>query len=543
MARAAAAKDQDVVLKGGLVVDGTGAAPYTAHVLVRAGVVQRISRTPLRTRGVVIDCTGRVVAPGFIDVHSHLDWHIGIKGHDELKYPFLAQGITTVIGGNCGTSAVPLRAGTTWRREAESSLLANGLTQAPSDSVTEMAEKLASGGSSHNIAFLAGHGSARASIRGNDPSPLHPYETKELLWLLESAMDQGARGVSLGLQYEPGIYARPDELREVALLVRRKKRILAVHLRAFSALAPGYRLRLFGEAHNLIALREMLDLARATGVRLQVSHLIFVGTRTWRTADAALALIDKAIADGVDVRFDTYPYHCGASVINVVLPAWFLARGAAGYADSRAIRRVRRETKLVERLLGFGPADIQVTNTVDPDLQEYNGRFLHEIARVRRMSPVDMLIEIARRSGGQAKVLCHRYSNPAIVEALVRHPASLFMTDAWVERFGVQNPAAYGAFPRLLQMQRERKVLPLEDMVRKMTGATAERFSLEGRGALKEGAAADITVFDPETVADTTTPADTGSAPVGIDYVFVNGKKIIGSGKKENPLNAGIPLL
>ena len=206
-------------------------------------------------------------------------------------------------------------------------------------------------------------------------------------------------------------------------------------------------MRAFGEAHNLIALREMLDLARATGVRLQISHLIFVGSRTWRTADAALQLIDRAIADGVDVRFDTYPFHCGASVISVVLSAWFLAKGAAAYEDAGALRRLRREIRLVEGLLGFGPADIQVTNTLDPDLADYNGMFLDDIARLRRISPVDALIDIARRSGGQAKVLCHRYSNERIVETLIRHPASLFMTDAWVERAGVQNPAAYGGIP------------------------------------------------------------------------------------------------
>ncbi len=542
MPRASSGKEQDILLKGGLVVDGTGAAPSPGHLLIRAGRIQRISQRPLRTTGVVIDCAGRVIAPGFIDAHSHLDWHLAIKGHDELKYPFLAQGITTVVGGNCGSSIAGLRADSTWKAQAASSLLSNGLPPGQCDTVAEFFSRIAAAGASHNIALLVGHGSARASIRGNDPSPLHPYETKELLWLLESALEQGARGVSLGLQYEPGMYARPEELREVAMLVKRRAGILGVHMRAFSALAPGYRIRPFGEPHNLIALREMLDLARSTGVRLQISHLIFVGTRTWRTLDAALGLIDKARADGVDVQFDTYPHHCGASVISVVLPAWFVARGRAAYDDPGSLRRLRREIKLVERLLGFGPADVQVTNALDPDLSEYNGRFLHEIARVRRMGPIDALIDISRRSAGQAKVLLHRYSNDRIVESLIRHPASLFMTDAWVERFGIQNPAAFGAFPRILQMARERRLLPLEDAVRKMTGATAERFGLDGRGVLREGGAADIVVFDAEGIADTTTPADTSGAPLGVDYVFVNGKKIIGSGKKENPLNAGMPV-
>jgi N-acyl-D-amino-acid deacylase len=356
-------------------------------------------------------------------------------------------------------------------------------------------------------------------------------------------MEEGARGVSLGLQYAPGMHARPDELRAVARLVKGRGKVLSVHLRAYSALAPGYPLRIFGEPHNLIALREALDLARSTGVRLQVSHLIFVGLRTWRTADRALSLIDRATADGVDVMFDTSPLHCGASVIGVLLPAWFVARGAAAYTDPRSLRRVKREIRLIQRLLGFGPADIQVTNALDPDLGDFNGRFLHEIARVRRMGPVDALLDLSRRSAGQAKVLLHRSSTERIVESLVRHPASLFMTDAWVERAGVQNPSAFGAFPRFLQMARERGLLSLEEVVRKMTGATAGRYGLAGRGILKEGAAADITVFDWENVRDTTTSQDTSAAPEGIDYVFVNGRKIVGSGRKENPLNAGVPIV
>jgi N-acyl-D-amino-acid deacylase len=542
MAHVTAGKEQDIVLKGGLIVDGSGGAPYTGSLLIRSGRIQRMSPRPLRTTGVVINCAGKVVAPGFIDAHSHLDWHIPIKGHDELKYPFLAQGITTVVAGNCGASAAGFRENSTWKAQAEYNLLKNGLLTIEWDSVSEYMTRLASSGASHNIALLAGHGSTRASIRGNVPSPLHPYETKELLWLLDSAMDQGARGVSLGLQYEPGVFARPDEIREVALLVKRKGKILSVHMRALSAIAPGSPKRRLGEPHNLIALREILDLARRTGVRLQISHLVFVGSRTWRTAETAIQLLDRAIAEGVDVRFDTFPFACGASVIGVIMSPWFLAMGPAAYEDASALRRLKRDMRFVERQLGFGPSDIQVTDTLDSDLVDYNGMFLNEIARLRRMSPVDVLIDIARRSRGHARVLCHRFSNDTIIETLMRHPAALFMTDAWVARTGIQNPSAYGAFPRLLQIARDRRLLSLEETVRKMTGATAERFGLADRGLLRPGSPADITVFDWENVRDNTTETDTNLAPTGIDYVFVNGKKIIGSGRKEHPLNAGVPL-
>jgi N-acyl-D-amino-acid deacylase len=353
---------------------------------------------------------------------------------------------------------------------------------------------------------------------------------------------EGARGISVGLQNEPGIYARPDELREVALLVKSKGKILAVHTRTSAAVTPGQSSRPFGEPHNLAALREVLDLARATGVRLQISHLSFIGSRTWRTVNESLALIEAAQADGVDVRFDMHPMSYSASVVSALMPAWLRARGTAAWADASAMRRVKRELRRSYRLLGFGPSDIQVTDILDEDFAEYSGKNLTEIARLRRMSPVDALVDIARRSEGRAKLLCQRFGNDRITETLMRHPASLFGTDAWVEPKGVQNPCAFGAFPRLLQIARDRRLMTVEETVRKMSGATAERFGLQGRGLLKEGMAADITVFDGDQVGDTTTPTETDSAPAGIDYVFVNGTKIIGSGRKENPLNAGVPL-
>ena len=532
MAQTGVGRDPDILLKGGLIVDGSGTAPYTANLLVRAGTVARISPRAIRTTGVTIECAGRIVAPGFIDAHSHLDWHIPLKGRDELKYPFLAQGITTVVAGNCGLAAAGFREASAWK-DRVSPMLAAGAFTPQWDTVADYLSRIESSGASQNIALLVGHGSTRASIRGNDTYPLHPYEIKELLWLLEHAMDQGARGVSLGLQYEPGAFARPDELREVARLVKKKGKILAVHSRAFAPVRRG---------QSLQALTEVIDLARTTGVRMQISHLFFVGPRALRTAEAALAAIDAARKDGFDIGFDLTPFPCIATEIGVVLPAWFLARGPAGYGEASSVRRLKRDLRVAERQVGFGTADIQVTNTIDVDLAEHNGRFLADIARVRRMSAAEALIDIARRSSGHARVLLHNAGTDRIVETLMRHPAALFMTDAWVEHSGVQNPAAHGAFPRILQIARDRRVITLEETVRKMTGATAERFGLSGRGRLAVGLPADITVFDGESVADTTTPTDAGAAPRGIEYVFVNGKKIIGSTKKEHPLNAGVPL-
>jgi N-acyl-D-amino-acid deacylase len=403
----------------------------------------------------------------------------------------------------------------------------------------------------HNMMTLAGHGTTRTSIRGFQAAPLNRAEMKEMLALLEQAMDEGATGVSLGLQYEPGIFATGEELREIAKLVKRKNKLLTVHLRAYSSLAPGYPMSTpkilldyvspFDgyEPHNLLAIDEMLNVARETGVRLQISHLIFVGTRTFKTCEDGLKRIDRAIKQGVDVKFDTYAYHCGQSIINVILPAWFLAKVPEAYSDKKMLAKLKSEFELIQRFLGFGIKDIQITYANSEELNQYNGMFLEQIAKKRGMDWFDNTMDIARKSKGVANVLNHRYSNLPIIETLMRHPASLFMTDALPATQGVQNPAVYGNFPRFLQFAREKKIISLEEAVYKMSGATAERYSIKDRGFLKEGLAADITVFDWKNIRDNNTLTETSKAPTGIEAVFINGKQVVSKGKVDAAIRAG----
>ncbi len=531
---------QAVLLKNGIIVDGTGRKAFTGNLLIKGGKIAAISPWEIKGQAMALDCTGMIIAPGFIDMHSHMDWHIPVKGHDELKAPFAEQGITTFVAGNCGFSAAGFRKKTAYRARIEDNLFKTGLYHLKWDSFKDYFRYIQDIGMSHNMAVLAGHGSLRTSIRGFDPSPLNSQELKELLYLLENAMDQGARGVSLGLQYEPGIFASDNELRAVAELVKKKDRILTVHMKAFSALSPVYPLKPFGMPHNIIALQELLDLARDTGVRLQISHLIFVGKKTWRSAGKALRMIEQAVQQGVDVKFDTYPYHCGASLINVILPGWFLARLPGAYTDKKLLRRLKLEVTLMEKLLGFGYGQIQITDVRDPELARYNGMFASDMARERGMSQFENLVDIARRSKGLARVLMHRYSNDSIIEALIAHPASLIMTDAWIERLGVQNPACFGAFPKTIQIAREKKLLGVEQMVHKMTGSAAERFGISDRGILKTGMAADITVFDWDSICDNNTVSATSNPPSGIETVFINGQMSLVNGKAVNKLTGGM---
>ena len=361
-------------------------------MLISGNRIEAVARNVPGFRGRTIDCTGKVIAPGFIDMHSHLDWILGIKGHQKLSGPFTAQGVTTFVTGNCGFGVAGFMKNSPHKNFIEKRVGSFiGDENLPWDTMEQYFNVLRRQGISHNIANLAGHGTSRMSIREFKPTPMSTDEMKVLLALLEEAMEQGCCGVSLGLQYEPGIFATADELKQVARLVKKHDKILTIHLKAYSALSPTYPIVPFGTAHNLIALKKALNLARDTGVRLQISHLIFAGLKTWKTCGEALGLIERAIRDGIDVKFDTYAYHCGNSIINVVLPVWFLARVPEVYDDRISLFRLKQEFRIIKRLLGFGYEDVQIIRADHPELDAYNGMFLGDIAKMRRDGRVRQL--------------------------------------------------------------------------------------------------------------------------------------------------------
>jgi N-acyl-D-amino-acid deacylase len=537
-----AEKGSPILLKNGLIADGTGNKAWTGNVLIKGSRIEKVSEKEIAIQCKTIDCRGKVITPGFIDMHSHNDWFLPSKGNVDLKTPFTLQGITTFVGGNCGFSPAGLK------KDTRHIPLIEKLFKGANDgirwkSMEEYFSCLKKIGMTHNLINLAGHGTTRTSIKGSDTSVLTKEEMGEMLYLLEEAMEQGAQGVSLGLGYEPGLFAPINELARVALLVRKKNKVLTVHARAFTALSGAYPLRPFGKPHNLLALQELIDLARVTGVKLQLSHLIFVGGKSWNTFHRALSIIDKAIYQGVDVKFDLYSFLCGASIISVVLPPWFLRRIPAVFDNKKAVTRLALEFKLMTKLLGFGFEDIQIAHANHPDLDQFNGMFLSDIARKRGMSPVENYLDFVRKSEGTARILLHRYSNNEIVQELMKHPASLFMTDAWVELSGLQNPSAFASFPRFLQLAREKSLISLEEAVHKMTGASASRFNISGRGILKKGMPADITVFNWKEVRDNTSDGKAGAGANGIEEVFINGMHVVKKGKINTSLRPGSVVL
>ncbi len=528
-----------ILLKNGLIVDGTGRRGYTGNVLVREDKIEAVSPSPIDIDCETMDCTGLVISPGFIDAHSHMDWILCIEGFDRLKTPYTAQGCTTFVTGNCGYSPGAFRKNSPFKEMIK--LGADRGFDLYWDTMADYFSHLEKVGLSHNVVHLAGHGTTQASMRGLDPKPLDRDEMKELLFLLEEAMDQGAAGVSFGLGYEPGIFFPNDQIMEVARLVKKKNRIVTVHGRAYSCVSGFYEDP--NTPHNVLSLREMIDVAEKTGVRLQYSHLMFAGSKSHPTYRQCLEELDKAVGRGVDVMIDTYPYHCGNSIINVVLPPWFLADIPANYHKPEALASVEKGLEAMSQIVGFGYEDIQLTYAGHPDFDPYNGMFIDEIARKTNTRPVQVILGLSEKTNGRARILNHNYSNMEVIDALIRHPECLFMTDAVVSAEGVQNPASFGAFPLLLQYSRDRNLLSLEEAVHKMTGATAKRFNIRDRGVLKEGMAADITVFDWENLKDNNTVEKTDQAPTGIEAVFMNGRQVKKNGKVDASANAGVVVL
>jgi N-acyl-D-amino-acid deacylase len=531
--------DLDLIIANGMVVDGTGRARFRADLGIRDGKIAAVATgEPLGGRQ-TLDAAGLVVTPGFIDVHSHSDWILPLPGHDAILAPLLLQGITTLVGGQCGFSPAPAT--------GESVPLLDDYSEAMRDvafpyrwrSMAEFLEALAGDGLLLNAACLVGHGALRYAAMGpraDRAGPPTPREMEALCRLTRLALRDGAFGLSAGLAYAPGIFASNDELLPLLRIAAEEGALFAVHGRAYTWVSPFYQPMVGGTAHNVRSTRELLDLARQAGVRLQLSHLIFVGRRTWRTHRTVLQDVERAADEGLDVAFDAYPYTVGNTTINVVLPAWFLDRFAANIDDPRALRRLKREIDILRWSLGLSYPDITLLWSCVPELAELEGLDFATIARRLGLPPFEAYMHVVRVSNGKARVLLGTYSGDGDREeplrAVLAHPRCAFMTDTIIARQGRHNPASFGTFPRVLgRYSRDLGLFSLEEAVRRMTSLPAERIGLEGVGRIAEGAWADLVLLDPAAVAGDASRERPDVPPKGIRAVLISGQVVAQEGQ------------
>lgn len=483
----------DLLIRGGRIVDGSGKAPFRGDVGIidgRIAAVGDLSATKGRT---VIEAAGKIVAPGFIDVHSHAERGL-------LRFPDcqnkLRQGVTTIVGGNCGASPYPI--GDYFRKARRK-------------------------GIALNLALLVGHNTVRRRVMGTENRPARASEIREMEVLVRRAMAEGAVGLSTGLKYIPGAYSRTEEVVALAAVVGRHGGVYATHMR--------------DEGRELLeALEESIRIGTEGKVRVQISHHKVVGKDMWGASGKTLRMIDEAARAGLEITADQYPYTATSTGFTIVFPAWSLEGGSDELKKRLDDPAARKKIKdgivfnIVHDRGGGDPASIVVASyTAEPSL---NGKNLAEITRMRGLDPTpenaaETLMDLQYRSRGSAVYHCLHEKD---LRRIMRHPRVMHASDGSTFKFGtaMPHPRNYGTFPRVLgRYVRDEKVIPLEEAVRKMTSLPAETFRLKDRGRLKEGYWADLVVFDPETVADRATWTQPHQYPVGIGHVVVNGKIVI----------------
>ena len=509
------------LFKDALIYDGSGADAYTGDILVAGDRIVKAEECIKPEEGwEIIDLKGLSVSPGFIDAHSHNDW-FAIK-NDPQKYfePFIRQGITSFVAGNCGLSAVGFESGSPNVDKVGGGLFSYTDTTGIYPTVSEFFEAV-DRNTPCNIAVLAGHCTARASVAGYENRPLTDAEQAKMLDIMESALKEGACGLSLGLMYEPGIYAGIEELKDVARLCEKYGRPMTVHPRACSAVSMTYPL--LGRPHLLRALDELVEIASGTRMKLHYSHAIFVGRRSFRCKDELMDILHGLSDKEVDIGFDIYSELLGVSVITVVLPAWYQALSAPQKRHWFNKLKLSILIKATILLLGFGWDDIQIAY-IGPGYERYEGKSVVQIAKEMGKSCLDAYLDLCEMSGFKGRINMGPYSTPEIVSELSKDDRCLYMTDAWVEDHGIQNPAIYDCFPKFLKFSLCGTGDTMPNTIRKMSGAVAERFSIQERGLIRPGYYADLTVFDEEKLRNGEPDQE---KPFGIEMVYINGIKVL----------------
>ncbi len=498
-----------LLLTNGTILDGSGTPPRPGNVLIHGDSIEAVGHFDPPGEAVVVNCRNLIVAPGFLDVHTHSDLQV-LEGRREK----LRQGVTTEVVGNCGFSPYPVPRDPAPLREFANGILNGGDSWGWASARDYLRE--AAHSPTANVVSLVGHGSLRVAVAGNTMGPLPERDAETMERLLEDSLSEGAAGLSTGLMYAPGSSAPFEELERLCRVVARRGKIYASHIRDY--------------ADRLVeAVEEQIELARRTGCRLQISHLQAVGAKNWHLQQPALKRIEQARAEGIDVAFDCYPYTAGSTVLTLVLPQHALEGGIEKMlARLRNAEQRKRITSEVLSSLAWRWGDIFISAVGSERNQDAVGKSLSALAEERACEPVDAMIDLLLEEQGDVNMLSFNQSEDNLRQTLT-HPLSIIISDGFYTK-GRPHPRLWGTFPRLLGTYcREKRWLKIEEAVHKITQRPAERFQVEKRGRLAPGYFADITVFDAATVASPATYEAPERLPVGIRYVFRNGQALEGS--------------
>jgi N-acyl-D-amino-acid deacylase len=497
----------DVIIKNGKIIDGTGNSWFYGDIAVKEGKILSIGKLSGWRAGKIIDATGLIVAPGFIDVHTHIE-------DDEVRNPFatnfIYDGVTTVITGNCGASNVDLKK---YFKYLDSLRL------------------------SVNVASLIGHNDVRKEVMGRTSRIPTESELKRMEAIVEQAMKDGAVGLSTGLIYIPGTYSKTEEIIKLAKVASKYNGVYATHMR--------------DEGDSVVqAIDEAIRIGREAKLPVEISHFKISGQNNWGRSKVTVPMILKAREEGLDVTIDQYPYTASSTGLSTLLPDDVLADGQDSIVARLARPEIRKRTvdhllqRLKKRKLKHFSYAVVAYHRADTSL---NGKSIEEINRLKgrkRKAKQEALTIIELIEKGGASMVLHGMSEDD-VKFIMKYPFNMFASDASIRVWqqGSPHPRGYGTNSRVLgKYVREEKIISLEEAIRRMTSLPAQKFRLKNRGLLKEGFAADIVVFDEKTVADLSTFEKPHQYATGFKYVLVNGSITLEAGKHNGSRNGAILL-
>ena len=511
----------DLVLRNATVYDGSGQVPIEADVAISGDRISALDRSLSTGATPSIDLDGLAVAPGFIDIHSHTDSELFVNPTADSK---IRQGVTTEVAGQDGSSMGP------WTRERAASTTESYRerygTTTSLGTLGAFMRALAARKFAVNFATMVGHGTVRETVIGNDDRPATPDELEQMRLLVRAALAEGACGLSSGLEYVPGAFG---DLNELVMLARE----LGPH-------GLPYASHMRNEDDQLIAaIEEALAVGQHAEVPVQISHLKAQGTRNWWKRETVLAMLVTARENGIDVKYDRYPYVAYSTGLTSLFPVWSREGGNTALLerldDSANALRIERDVRDKVAKLGSWDA-VQVTSTANDSLAWAEGRRLGSLAKARGVEPYALLLLLIMGDRGRSGMVGFGMSEENTA-AFLAHPLGMVCSDGSALATdgplssGTPHPRSFGTFPRVLgHYSRDERVMPLETAIHKMTAMPARRLRLVDRGVITPGAFADLVVFDPATVSDRATFANPHQYPVGIELVIVNGEVVFREG-------------
>lgn len=513
----------DVVIRGASLLDGTGGPSSIQDIGIQGERIAEVGRIPDARGRRVIRAEGLAASPGFVDIHSHSDYHLLLA---PLAESSVHQGVTMEVGGNCGYSAAPIWG--LWLRErAQAYREVYGLDldwETPSAYFARLEEL----GISVNFGLLMGHNTLRGSVMGGAVRPPQPEELSAMAEVARRGMREGALGLSTGLVYAPACFAEPPELVALAKVVKEEGGVLTSHIR--------------NEGDGLLeAIQEILGIAREAAIPLQISHLKTYGEANWGKLQAAFRLIEEARAKGQDVTADRYPYTASNTGLSAVLPRWALEGGVRERIErwKEPEARARLKADLLKRPSSFWEK-IMISEVTLEKNRRYEGLRVDEAARLAGQGPIDFVLNLLIEEETRVDAIFFAMSEENL-RLILKKPYVMIGSDSGCRNHygplsrGRPHPRTFGTFVRILgRYVREEGLLDLPTAIRKMTWDPCRRFGIKDRGLIRPGFFADLVLFDPQAVKDTATYDQPIRYPKGVRYVLVNGVVTVEEGNHTN---------